>query len=86
MDFEFLSGMFLPQNILMEAVFFKKGPRTCKVTKSEDPMDFLDFQTLLVLGPLEKLLLLFIIYCFFFQNTAILNATKFSGIFQLMSA
>ena len=69
MDFEFLSGMLLPQNILME------GPRTCKVTKSEDPMGFLDFQTLLVLGPLEKLLLSFN-HSFFFQNTAILNATK----------
>jgi hypothetical protein len=46
-NFEFLSGMFLPRNLNRSNSFYK-GPRTCKVSK---------VQTLLVLGPLQKLLL-----------------------------
>ena len=52
-NFEFLSGMLLPRNINRSSSFYK-GPRTCKV---RGPFGSLDFQTLLVLGPLQKLIL-----------------------------
>ena len=51
-DFEFLAGMLLLRRVNGSSSFYK-GPRTCKVWKSGS----LDFQTLLVLGPLQKLLL-----------------------------